>query len=73
MKRILILINSLGGLYNFRKELVEKLIERGYQVVISAPINEESSFFIDIGCRYIETPINRRGINPVTDFKLFIE
>lgn len=73
MKRILILINSLGGLYNFRKELVEKLIERGYQVVISAPINEESSFFIDIGCRYIETPINRRGINPVTDFKLFIK
>lgn len=67
MKKVLIFINSLGGLYNFRNELIYKLIEKGYQVVISAPMNEKSSFFIDMGCKYIETPINRRGTNPISD------
>lgn len=70
MEKILIEINAIGGLYSFRKELVQKLIEKGYIVVISAPYNEKSSYFMDLGCKYIETPIDRRSANPITDSRL---
>ena len=36
MQKILILANSSGGLYDFRNELVLKLLEK-YQVVVSLP------------------------------------
>lgn len=73
MKKILVLINSLGGLYSFRRELIHKLIEEQYEVIIAAPENEKKSYFIEIGCSYINIPIERRGTNPVTDFKLLMK
>ena len=36
MKKILILANSSGGLYDFRNELVEKLLKE-YRVSVSLP------------------------------------
>ena len=36
MKKILILANSSGGLYDFRNELLEKLLKE-YEVVVSLP------------------------------------
>ena len=36
MKKILILANSSGGLYDFRNELVTELLKQ-YEVVISVP------------------------------------
>ncbi len=36
MKKILILANSSGGLYDFRNELVKRLLER-YEVAASLP------------------------------------
>ncbi|MFB5932470.1 glycosyltransferase family 4 protein [Peribacillus frigoritolerans] len=71
-KRILILSNHFITLYNFRKELITKLIEDGHDVFISMPKADENSYFSDMGCKIIETPIDRRGINPLTDFGLIL-
>jgi galacturonosyltransferase len=71
-KKVLILSNHFITLYNFRKELVKKLIEDGNQVFISMPKADENSFFIDMGCRIIETSVDRRGINPIRDLKLIL-
>ena len=38
---------------------------------LSMPKSEENRFFIDIGCKVIETAVDRRGINPIRDFGLF--
>ncbi|MHC1718117.1 MAG: glycosyltransferase family 4 protein [Acidaminococcaceae bacterium] len=69
-KRILILSNHFITLYNFRKELIKKLIDDNNEVYISLPKSEENTFFSDIGCKIIETAVDRRGVNPLKDFKL---
>lgn len=70
MKKILILANNDVGLYNFRKELLEALMEQGYEVYISLPVGEKVEQLRQMGCIFIETPVNRRGTNPLTDLKL---
>lgn len=72
MSKVLVMINSLGGLYNFRKEVIQSLLQQGYEVFISAPMHERSSFFIDMGCEFIPTPISRRGTSIIDDCILFL-
>lgn len=70
--RILILANNDVGLYQFRKELIEKLLENN-KVYISLPDGELVKPLVDAGCKFIDTPVDRRGINPVTDLCLVIK
>ena len=72
MRKVLILTNSINGIYNFRRELIEELINKGYNVIISSPRDIRCSYFKKIGCQLVETSINRRGTNPIADFKLII-
>jgi glycosyltransferase involved in cell wall biosynthesis len=69
-KRILILANHFITLYNFRKELIMRLVEDGHEVFISIPKSDENVFFKEMGCEIIETSVDRRGINPMKDLKL---
>ncbi len=68
--RILALANFGMGLYKFRKELLQELIKLGHEVVVSLPDDEYVPLLEDLGCRYIETKVDRRGTNPITDLKL---
>lgn len=72
-KKVLILSNHFITLYNFRKELITKLIEEGHDVTLSLPKDDDNNFFIDMGCKIIETPIDRRGIDPISDFRLILK
>lgn len=69
--QILIFANNSDGLYGFRKELLSALSKKG-QVYTSVPNNGQLEELEQLGCHIIETPVDRRGINPVTDFKLFL-
>lgn len=69
--RILILANYDLGLFKFRKELIEELLDQGHEVYISLPDGELVRPFEKMGCTFIDTPVDRRGINPKTDFGLF--
>jgi glycosyltransferase involved in cell wall biosynthesis len=71
-KRILILSNHFITLYNFRKELIKKLVDEGNVVFISIPKADENIFFSNMGCKIIETPVDRRGVNPIRDFGLIL-
>ncbi len=71
-KGILILSNHFITLYNFRKELIKRLNDEGHEVYISMPKSDDNKFFKDIGCKIIETPVDRRGINPVRDVGLIM-
>lgn len=73
--KILILTNNFAGLYNFRKEVIKALVDKGYHVVISAPSKDDAmkvAWFENIGCKLIETPFNRQGTNPLADIKLVL-
>ena len=69
--KVLVLANNDGGLYRFRKELLAALIADGHSVYISIPYGDRVDALKVMGCTYIETDVDRRGINPVTDLKLF--
>ncbi len=76
-KRILVLTNYYMGLYSFRKEVIQALLNEGYEVYISCPIVDESEkqkseWFEDLGCKIIETPFKRKGTNPFKDVKLVL-
>lgn len=71
-KKILILANLDVGLYKFRKTLIQELLNEGNEVYVSLPDGKLVRNLQKMGCKFIETPIDRRGINPVTDFKLLI-
>lgn len=72
-KKILILSNHFITLYNFRKELIKKLNDEGHEVYISVPQSNDNKFFKYMGCKIIETPVDRRGINPAKDFGLILK
>ncbi|WP_366161306.1 glycosyltransferase family 4 protein [Bacillus infantis] len=71
--KILVLANFGMGLYNFRKELLEVLIKQGNEVYISLPDDDYVPKLGKIGCKFIDTHLERRGTNPFTDFKLLLD
>ncbi len=74
MKRILILTNGSQGLFNFRKELLDKLINEKNKVYISIPNDniEIIKKVENIGCKVTLINLDRRGINPIKDFILIL-
>lgn len=70
LKKILFLSNHFITLYSFRKELIQRLVDEGHEVYISMPADAQNKFFEDMGCAIIETPMDRRGTNPVKDMQL---
>ena len=68
---ILILTNSSGGLYGFRRELIAKLLEVS-TVSASTPDSGNVCDLEELGCSVKCTAIDRRGINPVTDLGLIL-
>lgn len=71
--KILVLTNNIGGLHSFRKEVMKAIVDDGYDVYISEPDDDERvKYFEMIGCHIIKTVFNRRGMNPLADFKLML-
>lgn len=70
-KKVVIIGNNSGGMYDFRHELIEELIRRGCSITVLTPFDTKVDELRDIGVELIDTPLNRRGINPITDIKLF--
>ena len=68
--KILVLANSDGGLYDFRGMLLKTLISEGHEVYVSTPITSYKDNLLEIGCKVFDTPIDRRGINPIKDLSL---
>ncbi len=61
MKRVLFLVNHDIVIYNFRKELVERLLKEGYEVIISSPYGERIELLEKLGCKFIEVKLDRHG------------
>ena len=73
MSKVLFLVNHDVVIYNFRLELVERLLADGHQVVISSPYGERIEDLKALGCEYREIDIARHGMNPVKELKLISE
>ena len=69
-QRVLILVNHEVVIYNFRLELVERLLADGYEVHISTPIGERVEKLKAMGAIIHDISFDRHGMNPLDD--LFI-
>lgn len=71
--KILILTNYANGLYLFRKELLTQLQNDGHEIVVNVPYDENCKKIESLGCKVIDTPLERRGNNPLKDMRLFFD
>ena len=69
-KRILILTNSGDGICLFRMELIRTLKQYG-DVMITMPFDSRVDEARASGCEIIESPMERRGMNPFKDISLY--
>ena len=70
VERILILANHSGGLYDFRKDLIAEL-KKHANVTVAVPHNDRWEELHKLANRVIELSVDRRGMNPLHDLKLF--
>jgi len=70
LRKVLIVSNTSWNLFNFRRALMKRMANKGYEVVAVAPGDEYSERLIAEGFRYIELPMNNKGTNPVEDIGL---
>ena len=71
---IAVVSNTSWSIYNFRKGLIQKLIEEGFNVYAVAPRDELVSEIEALGCNFIELKnINNKGKNPLEDILLTLE
>lgn len=68
--KILIITNHSFMLWQFRRELIEELL-KDHEVLISVPFGDHIDDFKRLGCRMINTELDRRSINPVKDIGLY--
>lgn len=68
--KLCIFANSCGFLYSFKRELLEKMISSGIDVVVAAPDGERRADIEAIGCKVTAIDVDRRGVNPIKDYKL---
>lgn len=71
MNKILVLTNNASGLFSFRAEVIKSFLDKGYSVTLAMPYDELVGDFKAMGCKYINIPVDRRGVNPIKDLFLF--
>lgn len=67
--RIFLITNHSFMLYKFRKELIQKLLQK-HQVTLVMPAREYTDEFKEMGCSIIDIDVDRRGLNPLKDLHL---
>lgn len=70
MTRVLLIANHPAYVFNLRREIIEKLVEEHYDVAICCPYGEELDYFINIGCKFFDSSLNRHGKNIFEELKL---
>ena len=69
-KRVLFLVNHDVVIYNFRLEIVERLLADGHEVHISSPYGERINDLIDLGANFHPVTMDRHGMDPREELKL---
>lgn len=71
--RIAVVLNTSWNIYNFRMNLVRKLIDEGHEVHTIAPKDHFTHFLEETGCIHHHVRMDSRGANPLKDSALIVE
>ena len=70
MSKILLISNKDNNFYNFRSELILKLVEQGHDVTLMCPYGKKIDYFLERNCGFIGVDVDRRGKSFLKDFRL---
>lgn len=55
--------------YNFRGDLIQKIIACGYEVLVTGPNRDNVEKIEALGARFVEIPMNKNSVNPFKDLQ----
>ncbi|MBP2068996.1 glycosyltransferase family 4 protein [Anaerococcus nagyae] len=70
-KKIMIVANDTSYFYRLRKEILERILINGNELVV---VSKKTNFVREIeelGCKFINLDIPRHGTNPIDDLRLY--
>lgn len=70
-KKVAFVSNSAWSVYNFRLEVIRRLLEQGYRVTVLAPDDEFSPLLVKEGCQFVPIYFNNKSENPVQDIGFY--
>ena len=73
MAKILVVSHYARSLINFRGEMIKKIISSGHDVVALGPEEGFEDELKELGAQYIQYPLQRTGLNPLTDLESYRE
>ena len=70
--KVLFISNLTSYTYNFRYEILQKMVDSGHEIVVVCHNDDEGKQkgLEDLGCRMIEVPFNGKGTNPKEELRL---
>jgi len=68
---ILFSVNASWNVVNFRSGLIRELLAEGHSITVAAPRDAFSPQIEQLGCRYIELPMQAQGRSPIADLGIF--
>ncbi len=71
----MIVANTTWNIYNFRLNIIRKLLEEGHEVIVMAPV-DKFIFYTETLPQVLHVPVHhlyRDSVNPVQDMRLFFE
>lgn len=71
--KIVIIANDTAGLMLFRSDLICSLISRDNEIVALSPFGNRVGELRELGIKLINTPMSRRGMNPLKDATLLLQ
>ncbi len=71
--KIFFTANVLWDIYIFRGGVIKALVDEGHDVTVIAPYETRIDMEKELGVKVINISLNKRGMNPLEDLKLFRE
>ncbi len=73
MKKIILFSNTSWSLFNFRKNLITRLIKENYKIIIISIKDETTQKLKDMGCTHQPITFERRGDKIFSEFLTFLK
>ena len=71
--KIFLCSKSCWNIYNFRKNLIKKIIKEKHKVYILCKADSYKSKLVKLGCTFFDINYNNRKFNLINDFIIFIK
>ncbi len=71
MKKIIIVSPKNRTVYNFRGDLIKKIISHGYKVIVTGPDLIDVDKIEKLGAEFRLMPLSKTGVNPIEDIKYY--